>query len=235
MSFTMMSLQALIPGATLPASLARSMESADPVLSMTDARWSAGFTSYSWGALVVWVLLLIALQAISWPLVRRMFSRLPDRGWAFARPITILLGGLLVWYPTSFGITSFRAIWSIAAILLLAAVCWLLVRRSPVSPGESHWRHNPIAITTEWVFWLTFLFFLLLRSVNPDSWHPFWGGEKPMEFAHLNAILRADTFPPEDPWYAGGLLNYYYFGTFLVANLIKITGIPAEIAFSTLR
>lgn len=232
MSFTMMSLQAMIPGAPLSAALARPIESSLPVQSMADARWSAGFTSYSWGALVVWVLLLIALQAISWPLVRRMFSRLPDRGWAFARPITILLGGLFVWYPTSFGITSFRAIWSVAAMLLLAAVCWLLVRRSSVSPGESHWRHNPIAVTAEWVFWLTFLFFLLLRSVNPDSWHPFWGGEKPMEFAHLNAILRADTFPPEDPWYAGGLLNYYYFGTFLVANLIKITGIPAEIAFN---
>ena len=232
MSFTSMSLQALIPGATLPAALARPMESAGIVQTMADARWSAGFTSYSWGALLVWVVMLIALQAVSWPLVRRMFSRLPDRGWAFARPISILLGGLLVWYPASFGIISFRTVWSVAAMLAVAAVSWLLVRRVSVSPGERHWRHNPIAVAAEWVFWLTFLFFVLLRSLNPDSWHLFWGGEKPMEFAHLNAILRADSFPPGDPWYAGGLLNYYYFGTFLVANLIKITGIPAEIAFN---
>lgn len=228
MSITSMSLQAL----TFPAAFTSRVESAETLHSMADARWSANFSSYSWGAVALWVLLLIALQAISWPLVRRMFSRLPDRGWAFARPISILLGGLLVWYPASFGLIDFSTVWSIIGMLVVAAVSWLLVRRISLSPGERHWRLNPIAVTAEWVFWLTFTFFLLLRSLNPDSWHPFWGGEKPMEFAHLNAILRADSFPPADPWYAGGVLNYYYFGTFLVANLIKITGIPAEIAFN---
>lgn len=228
MSITSMSLQAL----TFPAAFTSRVESAETLHSMADARWSADFSSYSWGAVALWVLLLIALQAISWPLVRRMFSRLPDRGWAFARPISILLGGLLVWYPASFGLIDFSTVWSIIGMLVVAAVSWLLVRRISLSPGERHWRLNPIAVTAEWVFWLTFTFFLLLRSLNPDSWHPFWGGEKPMEFAHLNAILRSDSFPPADPWYAGGVLNYYYFGTFLVANLIKITGIPAEIAFN---
>lgn len=232
MSFTLMSLQASISVVLPAAGTLRITDPASTLSTIADSRWSAGFTTYSWGALVVWVLLLIALQAITWPLVRRMFTRLPDRGWAFARPISILLGGLLVWYPTSLGVTSFNTITSIIAMVLLAAVCWLLVRRISISPGELTWRQNPIAVTAEWVFWLTFLFFVLLRSVNPDSWHPFWGGEKPMEFAHLNALLRADAFPPEDPWYAGGLLNYYYFGTFLVANLIRITGIPAEIAFN---
>ncbi len=228
MSITSMSLQAL----TFPAAFTSRVESAETLHSMADARWSADFSSYSWGAVALWVLLLIALQAISWPLVRRMFSRLPDRGWAFARPISILLGGLLVWYPASFGLIDFSTVWSIIGMLVVAAVSWLLVRRISLSPGERHWRLNPIAVTAEWVFWLTFTLFLLLRSLNPDSWHPFWGGEKPMEFAHLNAILRADSFPSADPWYAGGVLNYYYFGTFLVANLIKITGIPAEIAFN---
>ena len=225
-------LQTRVSELSLPTAMIQPIESASAALTMENSRWSSAFTGYSWGALLVWVVLLIALQVISWPLVRRMFSRLPDRGWAFARPITILLSGLLVWYPASFGIVSFTTVWSIAAMGVLAAVCWLLVRRIPVSPGEQHWRQNPIAVTTELVFWLTFLYFVLLRSVNPDSWHPFWGGEKPMEFAHLNSILRADSFPPADPWYADGLLNYYYFGTFLVANLIKITGIPVEIAFN---
>ena len=40
--------------------------------------------------------------------------------------------------------------------------------------------------------------------------------EKPMDFAFLNAIVQADTFPPEDPWLAGHSISYYYFGHLMV-------------------
>ncbi|MCO5221698.1 MAG: DUF2298 domain-containing protein [Thermomicrobiales bacterium] len=85
---------------------------------------------------------------------------------------------------------------------------------------------------SEFAFWAVFALFLVLRFLNPDSWHPVWGGEKPMEFAHINALLRAPTFPPFDPWFSGGILNYYYYGEYLVAFLIKLTGVPSEYAFN---
>jgi YYY domain-containing protein len=197
-----------------------------------DARWSAAFTGNSWGAFLAWVVLLIVLQAVSWPLVRRIFTRLPDRGWAFARTVSILLSGYAVWLLASIQLIAFRAIWAAIAIGALGLLSWIVSKKIPMRESEPPIKNNPIAITSEVIFWLVFGLFLLFRAINPDSYHLFWGGEKAMEFAHINAILRSAHFPPVDPWYSGGFINYYYYGTYLVAFLIKLTGIPVEFAFN---
>jgi len=106
----------------------------------------------------------------------------------------------------------------------------------PITPVSSRLTDSPTyrlrGLHPEGAFWLVFFIFLAFRLINPDSWHPFWGGEKPMEFAQINAIARSAYFPPYDPWYSDGYINYYYYGFYLVAFLLKATGIPAEIGFN---
>ncbi|HEV2108758.1 MAG TPA: DUF2298 domain-containing protein, partial [Thermomicrobiales bacterium] len=201
---------------------------------VADGRWSAALTSNSAAALALWALLLLVLQVVGWPLASLLFGRFADGGWGFARLLTILGAGYLVWIGASLEVISFRAVWCAAALLILALAGWTL--RLRWRSGRQLWLSRPgrprTAYWVEGVFWGTFLVFLLFRLINPDSWHPVWGGEKPMEFAHLNAILRSAHFTPYDPWFAGGYINYYYYGMYLVAFLFKLTGIPSEIAFN---
>ena len=201
-----------------------------------DARWSADLTSDSLGALAVWIVLLFALQAALWPLVRRVFNRFPDRGWGFGRLVTLLLAAYPIWLLASVEVIAFRAIWCGVALVAVAILGWAGWRFLPSrTEGDSTfvpWYRNRSILVSEGVFWAFFSLFLLFRFINPDSWHTRWGGEKPMELAHINAILRTAHFPPHDPWYADGLLNYYYYGMYLVAFLMKLTGIPSEIAFN---
>jgi len=202
---------------------------------VNDARWSTEFTSNSWTALAVWIVMLCVLQAISWPFVRHVFRRFPDRGWAFCRLVTLLVAGYAVWLLASLELIAFRVVWCAAALLGVAALSFLL-RRSVFRPlpSDKIIRRGPdrFIIGAEAIFWGVFALFLLFRLLNPDSYHPNWGGEKPMEFAHINALLRSPHFPPIDPWYADGFLNYYYYGAYLIAFMLKLTGIPTEIGFN---
>ena len=194
-----------------------------------DARWSERWTSDSLVALLFWVALLAVLYVAGSGWARLLFPRFPDGGAGLARVVSLVLGGWIVWYLASLELIQFRAIWSWVSLGVVAISGNLLLR---LVGSRDRQYHRTVITGAEIAFWSVFALFLLFRWINPDSWHPIWGGEKPMEFAHLNATLRSAHFPPYDPWYAGGYINYYYYGLYLVAWCIKLTGIPAEIAFN---
>jgi YYY domain-containing protein len=197
-----------------------------------DARWSAAVTDNSVVALLVWLVLLVVLHAAAFPIVSVIFGRFADAGWGFSRLVSLLLVGYLVWIGASSHAISFRAVWAAVAVSIVAS-SWLARWRWPQRAGAGRTaQQRRTAYWCELIFWLAFGLFLLFRYLNPDSWHPYWGGEKPMEFAHINAMLRSAHFPPYDPWFADGYINYYYYGLYLVAFTFKLTGIPSEIAFN---
>jgi YYY domain-containing protein len=53
-----------------------------------------------------------------------------------------------------------------------------------------------------------------------------------MDFSYWNAVMRSTIFPPYDPWYSGGYLNYYYYGYVIVGTPIKLIGIMPQIAYN---
>ncbi len=117
----------------------------------------------------------------------------------------------------------------LAALAVLGGVAaW----RQRESLGRFVRAQRGLILASEGVFLVAYAAFVGIRLLNPDLWQPWNGGEKFMEFAFLNAILRSAHFPPYDPYFAGGILNYYYYGLYLVSLPIKLTGIPPEVAFN---
>lgn len=183
-------------------------------------------------ALVGWVLALILAGAVGLPYVWLAARFLPDRGVALARVVGLLLVTLVVWWLASVRVLAFTrlAIGIAFAVVAAGAAAIVFARRQELATWLRS--HRRLLVASEAVFWLLFAAALFVRWSNPDLWHPVRGGEKPMDFAYLNAVAKSAYFPPFDPWFAGGQMNYYYLGFVEVATLAKATGIPPAVAYN---
>ena len=179
-----------------------------------------------------WWLAVGCFGLAAWPWLFLLFPGLGDRGYCCARLGGLLLVAWLAWAGSSAGLPLWSA-GGIAVLLLLLLTGGALMLRRQESGFRvwlsANWRR---LLAFEVMLLLLFLGFLLVRMSNPDLWHQYFGGEKPMDFAYFNAVLRSSSFPPLDPWYAGGYLNYYYFGFVLVGAPVLLTGIQPTVAYN---
>jgi YYY domain-containing protein len=44
--------------------------------------------------------------------------------------------------------------------------------------------------------------------------------------------MRSDGMPPQDPWMAGEIFNYYYFGYLMFADIGRLSGLPTNISYN---
>ena len=179
---------------------------------------------------VAWLIVVEGVAVLAFPIGFVVFRPLADRGWLLSKVLGLLLVGLVTWLLASLELMAFtRSAVSVGvAALFLAGVATLMGNRKTIAGFiRRHWKTIAVAET---VFLVAFFAFLLIRAANPDLWHPFRGGEKPMDLAYLHAVLKSAYMPPYDPWFGEGYINYYYWGQFLVATLIHATGIVPEVA-----
>ena len=196
-----------------------------------DEQFSSGglFGSLSWVWWLVW-LQISAFAVLPWTTL--LFGGLPDKGYGLSKVIGFLAVGLGAWLTVSWGVADFGrgVIWAwFVAIAIVGIALWSRHRDRMariMRDGRSAW------MTAEVAFLGVFALALWMRSANPDLWEPFLGGEKPMEMAYLTSIARASDFPAPDPWFAGGFINYYYFGWYLLTVPMRAMKVLPEVGFN---
>ena len=181
---------------------------------------------------LAWLGALELIALVTLPLTFVVFRPLSDRGYLLGKVLGILLVGLVVWLLASLQWMAFSRESIGFAIGLMAAVSLGILTFRWREIADFIRRRWSTIVIAEIIFLAAFLAFVLVRMANPDLWHPYRGGEKPMDFAYLNAVLRSTIMPPYDPWFGGGYLNYYYWGQFLTAMFIRATAIEPVVAFN---
>jgi UDP-galactopyranose mutase len=177
---------------------------------------------------VAWYGTLVLMGWLAFPLTFVVLGGLPDRGYPLAKTLALLLVAWVVWIMGSFRLLPFARATIVLAILMLTIVSCLIFRLRRIALMDYLHRNLRYVLTVEVLFAALFLSDLMIRLGNPDLWHPFFGGEKPMVFSYFNAVLKSTSFPPYDPWLAGGYINYYYYGLVVVGQLVKLLGWPAQ-------
>ena len=177
---------------------------------------------------LIWFLTLELTGILLFPLTFTLFARLPDRGYSVCKIFFLLLIGYLTWIS---GLThiipnSFITIFALIGLLTSLSTYIFLKKRAPIiSFLRSEW---PVLLVMDSLFLVIFVFWIIIASQHPAINHT----EKPMDFAFFNAIISSTHFPPEDPWFSGHPISYYYFGHLIMATLAKVTFTPPAIAYN---
>lgn len=180
------------------------------------------------GFVLSWWLILQIIGLAALPLAWRLFRNLPDRGYAFARPLGLLLVGYALWLGGMLGLLSNRRGTIAVLVATLGAVAWWLSRGQVAEIWAFLRRNRGLILAYEGMFLGIFTLWSLYKAYNPEIAFT----EKPMEIAFLNAILRSERFPPVDPWLSGYSISYYYFGYLLMALLTRLSGIPSAVGYN---
>ena len=173
-----------------------------------------------YGVVVRWWVLYQVLLLVGLPFASRLLPDSPDGGASLAMPTAlVLLTVPLFWVGhLAFGPLVVGAV----ALALVAVAAWLARGGVDVDPR----RYGEVVA----VFTVAFAFLVAIRAAS-DGIYP-GGGEKFLDFGLVQSLLRADRLPPQDMWFAGERVVYYYGGHLMTAALAMLSGTQGRFAYS---
>ena len=182
-----------------------------------------------------WVVGYALLAAAGYPVAARLFTGFRDRGAGFALPVALVILTTTVYWV---GHLSFGPVAVVAGVVVLfgaaavASLDWSALRDGDVRPAPAVVPNPSLRPLVEpaAVFVAAFLFLVFVRAADPAV-HA-GGGEKFLDYGLLKSLLRGTVLPPEDVWFAGESVMYYYGGHLIAATLAKLTFTPARYAYN---
>jgi uncharacterized membrane protein len=187
-----------------------------------------GFLTKDFGPFIKWYLILFLVSLCAMPLTFILFRKFNNLGYMFAKPVGISISGMIMWYLSSFKIMKFNEVNSFICVgltLVISGVCYYF---------WNYWKKDvpkinlddiksaiPSMIRVEFIFLVIFTFWCYMKGFNAQA----YGTEKFMDYGYMTAINRTEYMPPQDLWFSGKSINYYYIGQYLATFLTKLSGV----------
>ena len=160
------------------------------------------------------------------PLTYKLLGNLKDKGYGASKILGLVVFSYVSWIFANLGVLPFNngSIWVLVLAGLLATLFYQQ-KSNFLSSYTQNWRN---------IFFqeVLFLFLLFLLIFFRAEFPKIESIEKIMDYAILNGLLRAQYMPPTDVWFSNQIINYYYFGHYVIAFVLKFTGIPNYIGYN---
>ncbi|MBM3127256.1 MAG: hypothetical protein FJ009_01310 [Chloroflexi bacterium] len=209
-----------------------------------------------------WWLIIELIGIAVLPVAFHFFRNVPDRGYAFIKPLGLLLIAYPFWLLTTLGfLTNTRGAIALVAIGVAMLAWWFAGRQQTTDnrrqttddgrqttddgrPATDDKQPSAVSGQRSLAEWLRANATLVLTTelvftlafcawALVRAYMPeIQATEKPMEFAFLNGVLQSERFPPLDPWLSGYAISYYYFGYIIAAILTMLSSVPSSVAFN---
>ena len=187
-----------------------------------------------WGAMVVLGLACLPLSSV-------LFAGFHDGGWIFAKSIGLAVCGWLLWVFSSLHILKFTKTSVVMVVILVFALNYGVIAWARRNRKISGWLKKVrakaqtdasqklvLAMTLELLFLIIFMVACYIKCFKPEA----YGTEKFMDYGFMTSMMRSDYMPPEDFWYSGTHLNYYYLGQYFATFLTKLSGVTVNVGYN---
>lgn len=205
----------------------------------------------------IYLVAVYSVGIITFSYTGSLFKFLPDKGWGISKPIGLVAVGIISWLVTSYGWIQLEKnlIIIILLVFLFVSVLLFFVREKQsarhliklfafdrrfsskskllqqvsIKPiFDKHKKTLRTILIVDSVFLVLFLCTVILKGFDPSI----TGTEKPMDFMMLNSIVVSGSNPPEDSWFSGMSVSYYYFGYWIMACMALLSGIVTSVSYN---
>ena len=180
---------------------------------------------------IKWWMTILILGIIFLPLANILFSKFHDRGYLFSKTIGIAITGYIMWFSATIRTMKFTSTSCIIAVIvgfLINGSILIYHKRNlkdnrgvlqVINPKRYKKKYIYIVLTEELLFLGLFLLLVYIRGFKPEA----YGTEKFMDYGFMTSMMRSEYMPPQDFWFSGTNLNYYYVGQYMAVFLTKLS------------
>jgi len=189
-----------------------------------------------------WWAALFLVGAAAFPLTKRLFRNWFDRGYFFSKAVGMATASYLIYLLGTLHILPFTNLTIVVALggVFALGMMGVMIRKChsresrnlkiphQVRDDKNRWHFVILVFVEEIFFFGALLFWSWVKAHEPAI----RGLEKFMDYGFMQSILNSSWFPSSDMWWAGGFINYYYFGHLVTAVLTKLSGLDLSVTFN---